>query len=296
MAAAMAGTARRRLRSRSTRLPPTSAAAAPGPGAAAGRRVRRWRRWRSGHRRRGPQPARARPPAAGGRTCGPRPCRAAPWSSGSQAAQVEAVEREHRHQRRKGGRVRRRIRARARCRPISAIGASSFSPQSLKSPATTSSSSRGTSAVDEVGQPLHLAHAAGVHQPEVHHHRVHRLPFQLHRHVQQAALLEAVVADVVVAHVAQRPARQQRVAVLAVARDGIGAVGHLVARRAPGSRPGPGRASRRRCGRSGAHRAVEQPHLLQEHQVGVQRLDGQPRLWISSRLRGPTPRTPLWML
>ena len=50
-----------------------------------------------------------------------------------------------------------------------------------------------------------------------------------HRHVQQAALLEAVVADVVVPDVAERPARQQRVAMLAVARDGVGAVGHVVA-------------------------------------------------------------------
>ena len=50
-----------------------------------------------------------------------------------------------------------------------------------------------------------------------------------HRHVQQAALLEAVVGDVVVADVADRPARQQRIAVLAAARDGVGAVGDLVA-------------------------------------------------------------------
>ena len=38
----------------------------------------------------------------------------------------------------------------------------------------------------------------------------------VHRHVQQAALLEAVVGHVVVADVAQRPARQQRIAVFAL--------------------------------------------------------------------------------
>jgi hypothetical protein len=41
---------------------------------------------------------------------------------------------------------------------------------------------------------------------------------------------------------------------------------------------------------------VEQVHFLQEHEVGVQASTASPRLWISSRLRGPTPRTPLWML
>ncbi len=125
----------------------------------------------------------------------------------------------------------------------------------------------------EVGQPQHLTHTAAMGQAEMHHHGVQRVAVPLHRHVQQAPLLEAVVADVVVADRAERPARQQRIAVLAVARDGIGAVGHVVAlgRQEIGlAAVGPAEPGALELARG---TVVEQPHLLQEHQVGVQRLD-----------------------
>ncbi len=46
--------------------------------------------------------------------------------------------------------------------------------------------------------------------------------------MQQAALLEAMVGDVLVLVADHRPAREQRVAVLSVAREGIGAVDGFV--------------------------------------------------------------------
>ncbi len=128
---------------------------------------------------------------------------------------------------------------------------------------------------DEVGQALHLPHPAAVHQAQVHHHRVHAQAVPLGGHMQQTALLEAVVADVVVADVADGPARQQRVAMLAVACHRIGAVGHVVAfgRQEAGlalRRPAEVRALELlRLPR------VEEPHFLQEHEVGIQRFDGQ---------------------
>jgi hypothetical protein len=135
-----------------------------------------------------------------------------------------------------------------------------------------------------------------VHQPEVHDDGVHGHAVPLHRHVQQAALLEAVVADVVVAHVAQRPARQQRVAMLAMARDGIAAVGHLVARRRQEVGlalvgPAEGRAVEAR-----ASRVWNRCTSCRNTRSASSASTARPRLWISSRLRGPTPRTPLWML
>ena len=93
--------------------------------------------------------------------------------------------------------------------------------------------------------------------------------------MQQAALLEAVVADVVVAHVADRPARQQRIAVLAMPGDGIGAVGHGVAvgRKEVGlAFVGPAEQGLLEALRLAA---VVEPHLLQAHQIRVQRLDAQ---------------------
>src|SRR2546429_3668996 len=50
-------------------------------------------------------------------------------------------------------------------------------------------------------------------------------------HMQQAPLLEAVVGDVFVLVAHHGPASEQRVAVLAMARVGIGAVDGLVAQR-----------------------------------------------------------------
>ena len=128
---------------------------------------------------------------------------------------------------------------------------------------------------DEIGQALDLAHPAGVHQAQVRDHGMQGAAVPLHRHVQQAALLETVVADVVVADVAERPARQQGIAMLAVAGDGIAAVGHVIA--LGGQELGlalfgpaePGALELARVA------AVVQAHLLQEHQVGVEGLDTQ---------------------
>ena len=164
-------------------------------------------------------------------------------------------------------------------RPQARIGASSLSPQSLKSPATISASSRGTCASMNVGEPLHLAHAARrgsarsgrrSHAPS--------LPFHVHRHVQQAALLEAVVGDVVMADVADRPARQQRVAVLAVARRPRWCGRRRRSPRARGIRPAAARGQPNRVSANWrAVALVHLAHLLQEHEVGVERLDAERR-------------------
>ena len=150
---------------------------------------------------------------------------------------------------------------------------------------------------DEARQVLHLLQAAAVSQAEVRHHRVHGVPLPVHRHVQQAALLEAVRADVVVVHVAHRPARQQRVAVLAVARDRVGAVGRRRSPRAPGSRPGPVRASRTRCARSGAPRGggTGAPPAGTPGRRRAPRRRGR-GCGSPAACAGPSPRTPLWML
>jgi len=84
---------------------------------------------------------------------------------------------------------------------------------------------------DEGAQALHLAFAAGVDQPQVHHHHVHQPAIDQHLAVQQAALLKAVVRHIGVPMAQHRPATQQRVAVLAVARHRVGTVHRFVARR-----------------------------------------------------------------
>ncbi len=148
----------------------------------------------------------------------------------------------------------------------------------------------------KLGQALYLAHASRVHQPQMRHHRMHRAAVPEHRHMQQAALLEAVVADVVVPDVAERPTRQQRVAVLAVARDGVAAVGRLVALRreefglALGRPAEPGAVELARIA------AVVQPTSCRNTRSASSASMARPRLWISRRLLGPKPRTPLWML
>ena len=171
----------------------------------------------------------------------------------AKAAHVDAVEREHRHPRRKGRPHAAAVQrgalqpdaAHRRVQPLAPVVEVAGHQQRLAARHVLG---------DEARQALHLAHAAAVGQPEVRHHRVQRVPLPLHRHVQQAALLEAVVADVVVADVADRPARQQRVAVFAVARDRRCCGRRRRSPRAPGSRPGPARASRTRCARSAATR------------------------------------------
>ena len=99
-----------------------------------------------------------------------------------------------------------------------------------------------------------LAHPAGVDQAEVGDDGVDQRAVPRHRHVEQAALLEAVVGDVVVADVADRPARQQRVAVLAVAGRRRWCGRRRRSPRARGSRPAAPSASRTGCRGSGAPR------------------------------------------
>ena len=130
-------------------------------------------------------------------------------------------------------------------------------------------------AFNEFGQLLHLAHTAGVHQTQVHHHGMHCEPVPQGGHVQQAALLKAMIAHVMVANVSQRPTRQERVAMLTMARGGVGAVSHFITfwrqkTRLPLLRPAKGRTVKT----PGLAR-VEKAHLLQKHQVNIQRLNGQ---------------------
>ena len=122
---------------------------------------------------------------------------------------------------------------------------------------------------------LHLAHTAGVHQTQVHHHSVHGKPVPQRGYVQQAALLKTMVAHVMVANVAQRPARQKRVAMLTMARGGVGAVSHFITfwrqkTRLPLLRPTKGSAIK-----TLSLACVEEAHFLQKNQVGVQRFNRQ---------------------
>ena len=68
---------------------------------------------------------------------------------------------------------------------------------------------------DEAGEALDLAHPARMDEAEMRHHRMNLGAVPVHRHVQQAALLESMVGHVMVANLADRPARQQGIAVLA---------------------------------------------------------------------------------
>ena len=86
----------------------------------------------------------------------------------------------------------------------------------------------------------------------------------------------------VVADVADRPARQQRVAVLAVLARPRWCGRPPRSPRARGTRLA-SRGQPNQCARSGAPAVVEAAHLLQEHQVGVERPMPRPRLWISRR-------------
>ena len=104
------------------------------------------------------------------------------------------------------------------------------------------------------------------------------------RHVQQAALLEAVVRHVLVRlreTTGQRD--EQRIAVLAVPGDGVGLVDRLVAlgRQEIGLRQlGP-------AGEVALPRAVQLAHFLQADDVGVELLDGMAEVVDLQPPRGP---------
>ena len=92
--------------------------------------------------------------------------------------------------------------------------------------------------------------------------------------VQQAALLKAVVRDVLVLVRDHRPARQQRVAVFAVFGDGVGAVHRLIAfrRKELGlGQLGPALEVRGLA-------SVQLAHFLQAHDVGIELLHRQPKV------------------
>jgi len=151
---------------------------------------------------------------------------------------------------------------------------------------------RGNFARNKTLQLRNLAAAAGGNEPEMEHDHMHRTALHLHLHMQQTPLFETVVGHVLVGMGLHRPARQQRIAMLAMAGEGIGLVHRLVAlgRQEFGlGQFGPAREMLLLA-------PVQLAHLLQAHDVGVELLDAWPRLWISSRRRGPRPCTPLWML
>ena len=116
-----------------------------------------------------------------------------------------------------------------------------------------------------------------MHNDRMHRHLAgHCAP--AHRHVQQAALLEPVVRNIVVADLTERPARQERIAVLAVAGGGIGAVGNFVALRRQMIGLRQARPTEQRVREMASLGTVEQAHLLQKDEVGIERLDAEPEV------------------
>ena len=91
-----------------------------------------------------------------------------------------------------------------------------------------------------------------------------------HMHMQQPALFEAVVGHIRMARVQHRPARQQGVAMFAVARDRVGAVDRLVAL----GREVVGLLQIGPAGEVLFQLAMVAAHLLETDDVGVELLDG----------------------
>ena len=93
--------------------------------------------------------------------------------------------------------------------------------------------------------------------------------------------------------VADRPARQQRIAVLAVARDRARAVGHVVALGCQilGLRPCSGQPNQVRSKRPRLAAVGTARTSCRNTRSASSASTPSPRLWISSRLRGPRPRT-----
>jgi hypothetical protein len=115
------------------------------------------------------------------------------------------------------------------------------------------------------------------------HDHVHHPPLHIDLHMQQPALFEAMVRHVFVAVRQHRPARQQRVAMFAVARDGVGAVDRLVAlgRQELGLRQiGPVREVM-------LLPPVQLADLLQADDVGVELFDGVAEVVDLQPLSGP---------
>ena len=132
-------------------------------------------------------------------------------------------------------------------------------------------SARGYFTLDETLELCNLPYTAARDEPQVHHDDVHLAAMRSHFHMQQAALLEPVVGDVFVLVANDRPAREQRVAVLTMLGEGIGAVHRLVAlgRQKLGLRHIRPALEIRRLA------PVQSAHLLQADDVGIELLHRQ---------------------
>lgn len=124
----------------------------------------------------------------------------------------------------------------------------------------------GHHAPDAFGQRQDLAAAAAGEQPQVHHEAMHRTAVELDGRVQQAALLQPVVGDVLVFVVKNGKARQQGVAVVGLVADRVAAVGHVQLERG---------GQRFVLGVEQRLLLVATLHFLQEDQVGAQAIQAQ---------------------
>lgn len=124
----------------------------------------------------------------------------------------------------------------------------------------------GHHAPDALGQRQDLAAAAAGEQAQVHHEAVHRAPVEFDGRVQQAALLQAMVGDILVFMVEDGKARQQRVAVVGFVANRIAAIGHVQLERG---------GQRFMLGVEQRFLLVAALHFLQEDQVGAQAIQAQ---------------------
>ncbi len=122
---------------------------------------------------------------------------------------------------------------------------------------------------DEACKLIKLPAPAGRQQAEMNHHDMQRMLAHQHLHVQQAALLKTVVRHVLVLLRHDWPARQQRIAMLAMARDGVAAVHRVVSRGSQEIRL----ALMRPEIEVPRLAPMELAHLLQADQIGVELLD-----------------------
>ena len=103
----------------------------------------------------------------------------------------------------------------------------------------------------------------------MHHDRMHRASGDLHLGMQQTPLLKPMVGHVLVLMRQHRPAREQGIAMFAMACHCIGPVDRLVTLRRQKIGLGLVRPSRKAHGLAPMHAS----HLLQAHQIGIELLD-----------------------
>lgn len=124
----------------------------------------------------------------------------------------------------------------------------------------------GHHAPDALGQRQDLAAAAAGEQAQVHHEAMHRPAVEFDGRVQQPALLQAMIGDVLVFVIEDGKARQQGVAVVRGAADRVAAVGHVQLERG---------GQRLVLGVEQRFLLVAALHFLQEDQVGAQAVKAQ---------------------